>query len=143
MISNHRRAKKNKIKNIYEYQQWQREQNEKAIKHELMEQIKKQIEFVKKIKAIYSEVVIILDNGGISNQISNIENNFKKIIKSFYAPFFLIISPQYINLTNFISSKTFQYKLSFNDIFKYKNEENEKKEKKNKLEKEKENEEEK
>jgi hypothetical protein len=55
---------------------------------ELMEQIKKQIEFVKKIKAIYSEVVIILDNGGISNQISNIENNFKKIIKSFYAPFF-------------------------------------------------------
>ena len=45
-----------------------------------MEQIKKQIEFVKKIKAIYSEVVIILDNGGISNQISNIENNFKKII---------------------------------------------------------------
>ena len=97
---------------------------------ELMEQIKKQIEFVKKIKAIYSEVVIILDNGGISNQISNIENNFKKIIKSFYAPFFLIISPQYINLTNFISSKTFQYKLSFNDIFKYKNEENEKKRKK-------------
>jgi hypothetical protein len=55
---------------------------------ELMEQIKKQIEFVKEIKAIYSEVVIILDNGGISNQISNIENNFKKIIKSFYAPFF-------------------------------------------------------
>ena len=55
---------------------------------ELMEQIKKQIEFVKKIKAIYSEVVIILDNGGISNQISNNENNFKKIIKSFYAPFF-------------------------------------------------------
>jgi len=28
------KAKKNKIKNIYEYQQWQREQNEKAIKHD-------------------------------------------------------------------------------------------------------------
>ena len=28
------KAKKNKIKNIYDYQQWQREQNEKAIKHE-------------------------------------------------------------------------------------------------------------
>ena len=26
-------SKKNKLKNIYEYQQWQREQNEKAIKH--------------------------------------------------------------------------------------------------------------
>ena len=26
-------AKKNKLKNIYDYQQWQREQNEKAIKH--------------------------------------------------------------------------------------------------------------
>ena len=28
-----RRGKKNKLKNIYEYQQWKREQNEKAIKH--------------------------------------------------------------------------------------------------------------
>ena len=28
------KAKKNKIRNIYDYQQWQREQNEKAIKHE-------------------------------------------------------------------------------------------------------------
>ena len=28
------KAKKDKIKNIYEYQQWQREQNEKAIKHD-------------------------------------------------------------------------------------------------------------
>ena len=26
-------AKKDKLKNIYDYQQWQREQNEKAIKH--------------------------------------------------------------------------------------------------------------
>ena len=109
----------------------------------LMEQIKKQIEFVENEEAIYSEIVIILDNEDISKQISNIENNFKEIIESVYAPFFLIISPLYINLTNFISSKTFQYKLSFNDIFKYKKEENEKKEKKNKLEKEKENEEEK
>ena len=28
------KAKKNKIKNIYDYQQWQRKQNEKAIKHD-------------------------------------------------------------------------------------------------------------
>ena len=28
-----KRRRKNKLKNIYEYQQWQREQNEKAIKH--------------------------------------------------------------------------------------------------------------
>jgi len=28
------KAKKNKLKNIYDYQQWQREQNEKAIKHD-------------------------------------------------------------------------------------------------------------
>ena len=27
------KIKKNKLKNIYDYQQWQREQNEKAIKH--------------------------------------------------------------------------------------------------------------
>ena len=87
----------------------------------LMEQIKKQIEFVENEEAIYSEIVIILDNEDISKQISNIENNFKEIIESVYSPFFLIISPLYINLTNFISSKTFQYKFSFKDIFKYKN----------------------
>ena len=28
------KAKKNKLKNIYDYQQWQREQNEKAMKHD-------------------------------------------------------------------------------------------------------------
>ena len=46
------KLKKNKLKNIYDYQQWQREQNEKAIKHnqEIDELEKKRLKAQKKFQ---------------------------------------------------------------------------------------------
>ena len=93
----------------------------------LMEKIEKKVNFIyqnpKSETAIYSEVVIILHNKEISKQIDEIKNNFLDndimSTNSYYTPFVIIISPEEINLTDFLTLKTFQYKINLDNIFNY------------------------
>ena len=96
---------------------------------ELMNQIKKVAEFVSKNlkseNAIYSEMIIILDNDEINNQIDAIKNIFEDdnedniFNEPYYIPFLLILSPRHICLSDFLPSKTFQYKITLEKIFQY------------------------
>ena len=106
---------------------------------ELMNKIKKKIDFVSdnpaSKKAIYSEVIIILENESINDDLGYIRNFFKKEkIDSYYFPFLLIISPKKIDLNSFEPSKTFQYKFTLQNLYiflsEYKSEEENKSESK-------------
>ena len=72
---------------------------------------------------IYSEVVIILDNDKIIAQINEIKNKFKNNyimkIKPYFIPFIIIISPKQIDLSDFLISKTFQYKITIENIIEF------------------------
>ena len=91
----------------------------------LTDKIEKKIDNVVKQpkEAIYSEVIIILDNKDIETQINEIRKKFKKnevmCTNQYFIPFLIIISPQQINLKGFFKSKTFHYKITFDDIFNY------------------------
>ena len=74
-----------------------------------------------KEKSIFSEVLIVLDNPNLEKQINEIRSKFKKnpYMKkfSYYVPFLIIISPQEkIDIKDFLSSKTFHYKITLKDI---------------------------
>ena len=92
--------------------------------YELMDQIKEKIKFVSENptskKAIYSEVIIILENECINDDLDCIRNFFKKEkIDSYYIPFLLIISPKKIDLNSFEPSKTFHYKFTLWNLYIY------------------------
>ena len=92
---------------------------------ELMEEIIKKANYVynnrKSKNIIYSEVIIILDNAQINDQICVIKTKFEddSIESSYYIPFLIIISPQTIDLNDFISTKTFHYKFTLDNIYKF------------------------
>ena len=92
---------------------------------ELINQIKDRIEKVKSNlqskDAIYSEVIIILENENIKEHLDKIRNVFKNEIKKiYYIPFLLIISPnKIIDLDGFDLSKTFHYKFTLQNLYTY------------------------
>ena len=73
----------------------------------------------------FSEVVIIIDNCEINDQINNIRISLKDKIfdKECFIPFFLFITPKNLDLSDFLETNIFQYKIILNDIVP-KNEEN-------------------
>lgn len=81
---------------------------------------KKNLKLNKKVNSKYSEVVIIIDNSNIKEQIEEIQHWITEgnlIFKEeYYFPFFLIFSPQDLDLKYFIPSKTFQYSINLNKI---------------------------
>ena len=97
----------------------------------LMEVIEKKVEFVfnnskpdtDNTDDFFSEVLIILDNDEIKNQIDIIGNKFKEnnymLTNSYLNPFLIIVSPEEIELSDFIKSKTFQFKMTLKDIFSF------------------------
>ena len=92
--------------------------------YELMKQIQEKINFVSvnvdSEKAIFSEVIIILENERINVHLDYIRNFFKKEkIDSYYIPFLLIISPNNIDLNSFEPSKTFHYKFTLWNLYIY------------------------
>ena len=102
---------------------------------ELMEQIKQKyekVEFnVSSKDAIYSEVIIILENESINDHLDFIRSYFQKeITNSYYVPFLLIISSRQLDLNSFDMSKTFQFKFTLENLYIYLNIKKEEKEKK-------------
>ena len=68
---------------------------------------------------IFSEVIIILDNEQLNEQIDKIKEFFLNntvMENQYYVLFLIVISPQNLDLDDFIKSKTFQYKITLNDI---------------------------
>ena len=89
---------------------------------ELIKQIKIKVESIQnnpKLKSsVFSEVIIILNNKQIIKQINELKNNEHFMEQeSYFIPFLLIISPnENIDLKNFLSTKTFQYKITLQNI---------------------------
>ena len=77
----------------------------------------------------YSEVVVLLDNSIIEKQIDKIRDFFENdfVLNECYFPFLIIISPKKIDLKSFSKSKTFHYKITFEDIVNYNKKKNEEK----------------
>ena len=81
---------------------------------------------------VYSEVVVVLDNKDINKQIEIIYKeindkpmkiNGNEIVLSdnpYYIPFLIFLSYNNLELSKFIRSKTFQYKITLEDILKFK-----------------------
>ena len=81
---------------------------------------------------VYSEVVVVLDNEDINKQIEIIykeindipmQINGNEIVLSdnpYYIPFLIFLSYNNLELSKFIRSKTFQYKITLEDILKFK-----------------------
>ena len=70
----------------------------------------------------FSEVIVILDNADIKAQIKEIIEFKKNSIlntSEHLNPFVIVISPKEIDLKGLIKSKTFQYKITLEDILKY------------------------
>ena len=93
---------------------------------ELIEVIEKKVNLIfsdPKSNEIYSEVVIVLDNDEIIAQINEIKNKFLDNdimqLKPYFIPFLIIISPKQIDLSDFLLSKTFQYKITLENIFAF------------------------
>lgn len=67
--------------------------------------------------SIFSEVLIILDNIEIEKQIEIIRNEFEKDdnlqTNPHLNPFIIVISPKEVDLSCFIKSKTFHYKITY------------------------------
>ena len=75
----------------------------------------------KSVISIYSEVIIIFDNVDIKEQIREINHiinneNYKFMKETYYFPFFILITCKDLDLKYFIESKTFQYKIEFDNI---------------------------
>ena len=91
----------------------------------LINEIKKKVEYIqndpKSELSIFSEVIIILNNEQIIEQINQLEENEDFMEQdSYFIPFILIISPnEKIDLKNFLSSKTFQYKITLDKIYDF------------------------
>ena len=72
----------------------------------------------------FAEVVIILDNEDINEQIEIIKDEMKKdnILKTdpYYTPFFIFLSPNNLDISDFIESKRFLYKIKMEDILNLK-----------------------
>ena len=91
----------------------------------LMEVIENKIEnaFNESKSVIFSELLIILDNDEIKKQIEVIGNRFKENItiqtNNHLNPFLIIISPKKLELRDFLKSKTFQYKITLENIFNF------------------------
>mgnify|MGYP002624213728 CR=1 FL=1 len=82
----------------------------------------------------FSEVALVIDNENILNQIDKIKQELKNenneiLQNEYFIPFFIIISPKSISLENFVSKKTFQYKIALKDFLNSENIQNEKNEK--------------
>ena len=104
--------------------------------NDLMEAIKKKSKSLiinpKSEEVVYSEVVVVLDNKDINEQIEklNEEINDKPIQTngeetvlsafSYYVPFLIFLSSNHLDLSKFIPSKTFQYRISLEDILNFK-----------------------
>ena len=89
----------------------------------IMEKIKEKSKFMDenpKSDAIFSEVIIVLDNEEITQQIEIIKeeifNDPILSMQSFFNPFIIYLSPHDLDLTDFIPSKTFQYRCHLKDI---------------------------
>ena len=88
----------------------------------LINEIKNKVEEIqinpKSKSSVLSEVIIILNNDQIIKQINELEKNEDFMeLELYFIPFILIISPnEKINLKNFLSSKTFQYKITLENI---------------------------
>ena len=88
----------------------------------LINEIKNKVEEIqinpKSKSSVFSEVIIILNNDQIIKQINELEKNEDFMeLELYFIPFILIISPnEKINLKNFLSSKTFQYKITLENI---------------------------
>jgi GTP-binding protein EngB required for normal cell division len=103
--------------------------------NDIMKAIKdKSIRLIKNPKSeeeVYSEVVVVLDNEDINKQIEiiNEEINDKPIqingedtilsANPYYVPFLIFLSFNHLDLSKFIPSKTFQYKISLKDILNF------------------------
>ena len=91
----------------------------------LMDVIEDKVESNKKKPkvGIFSEVLIILDNTEIEKQINIIKKAFicneTMQTNSYYIPFLIIISPKKIKLKDFSKSKTFQYRITLENIFNF------------------------
>ena len=104
--------------------------------NDIMKAIKNKSEILinnpKSEEEVYSEVVVVLDNEDINNQIEiiNEEINDKPIQingeetvlsdNPYYVPFLIFLSFNNLELSKFIPSKTFQYKISLKDILNFK-----------------------
>ena len=89
----------------------------------IMEKIKEKSKFMDenpKSDVIFSEVIIVLDNEEITQQIEIIKeeifNDPILSMQSFFNPFIIYLSPHDLDLTDFIPSKTFQYRCHLKDI---------------------------
>ena len=72
----------------------------------------------------FAEVVIILDNEEINEQIEIIKDEIKNdnILNTnpYYTPFFIFLSPNNLDISEFIDSKRFLYKIKMEDIINLK-----------------------
>ena len=78
-------------------------------------------------KFIFSELIILFDNNNINKQLEIIDKKlykekqnkmfFKQ--KPYLLPFLIIISPRNLELKNFLSSKTFQFRINPRDIMHF------------------------
>ena len=72
---------------------------------------------------VFSEVILILNNEKNNEQINIIKNSIKNddIVskEKYYIPFIIIISPNNLDLRGLSPSKTFQYKISLENIFSF------------------------
>ena len=85
-------------------------------------------------KVFFSEVVVVLNNDLINDQINTIKQEindepFDDVgstlkLNPYYFPFLIFISPNNLDLTKLIAKKTFQYKISLEDILNFNNKDN-------------------
>lgn len=95
----------------------------------LINEIKTKVEYIKedpeKNLIKFSEVIIILNNENIIEQINELKKNeYYMELESYYIPFLIIIYPEpnddtKIDLKHFEPSKTFQYKITLDEINDY------------------------
>mgnify|MGYP002626632572 FL=1 len=116
--------------NLFSFMNYKIYNSEKVI----MEVIKEKSCFIfhnpKSSEKIYSEIVVVLNNDEINKQIETIKKEINEIpfddednylfINPYYIPFLIFLSPNNLDLTTLLPSKTFQYKIELNDILNFK-----------------------
>ena len=106
---------KDKI-NLYSFMNYKIYTDTSKLINEIKNKVKN-IENNPQQKYFFSELIIILNNDQIIEQINKIKENKEYMEQdSYYIPFLMIISPKKIDLKNFISSKTFQYNITLENI---------------------------
>ena len=143
-LNNSKELKEINIKkkvNLYSFMNYKAYDNVSELINQIKDIIKNVDSNLQQEGAIYSEVIIILENENIKEQLDKIRKVFKnEINKNCYIPFLLIISPNKIIDEGFDLSKTFHYKFTLQNLYKYlnvllnKKEANENNENKNKKE---------